>query len=520
MSFKEMGAEIRHENTYPDILTSGAVAFLAEMTRAFRGRLEELLDDRDATHSMYRQGLIPSFPSETADTRNAAWKVATCPDELLNRRVEITGPPERKMVINALNSGANVFMADFEDSLSPIWENLLEGQRNLRDATRRSITYQHPSKGLYELCVNPAVLFVRPRGLHLSEAHMLVDGERVPAALFDFGLFMYHNAEFLVDSGSGPYFYLPKLEHYLEARWWNDVFNWAQHRLDIPMGVIRATVLIETLPAALQMDEILYELRDHSAGLNCGRWDYIFSYIKTFQNDPERVLPDRAQVGMTNHFMKSYSERLIQVCHRRGAHAMGGMAAQIPIRHDIKAHTAAMARVRADKEREVSAGHDGTWVAHPALVGLALEVFDESLWESGDNQIDRKTNYACTLEDLTRPPQGTITHAGLKQNIDVGIRYLAAWLEGSGCVPLYDLMEDAATAEISRVQVWQWLKHKACTEDGTLIDESLLSLEIEKVTQAEPTLESAATLFTQLCTQQELPEFLTLLAYERITNEQ
>jgi len=440
--------------------------------------------------------------------------------DLLDRRVEITGPPERKMVINALNSDANVFMADFEDSLSPTWDNLLEGQQNLRDAVRGTITYQHPSKGLYTLRDDPAVLFVRPRGLHLTEAHFLVDGERIPAALFDFGLFMFHNAQFLVDEGRRPYFYLPKLEHYLEARWWNEVFNWTQLNLNLPMGVIRATVLIETLPAAVQMEDILYELREHSAGLNCGRWDYIFSYIKTFQHDPGRVLPDRGQVTMSTHFLKSYSRQLIQVCHKRGAHAMGGMAAQIPIRGDFQAHTAAMNKVRNDKEREVSAGHDGTWVAHPGLVGLAMKAFDEFLWDTGSvNQLDRVTHYEVTQEDLMQPPEGTITLAGLTQNVDVGIRYLAAWLEGNGCVPLYDLMEDAATAEISRAQVWQWLHHGAVTESGVLIDEKLLDLHIDEVVAAESTLKSAAVLFRALCLADELPEFLTLTAYERITDD-
>ena len=506
-----------HQNSHPDILTPETVFFLATLTRAFRGQLGDLLADREDRR---KQGLTPTPPTETAATRAANWKVARCPMDLLDRRVEITGPPERKMVINALNSDANVFMADFEDSLSPTWDNLLEGQQNLRDAVRGTITYQHPSKGLYTLRDDPAVLFVRPRGLHLTEAHFLVDGERIPAALFDFGLFMFHNAQFLVDEGRRPYFYLPKLEHYLEARWWNEVFNWTQLNLNLPMGVIRATVLIETLPAAVQMEDILYELREHSAGLNCGRWDYIFSYIKTFQHDPGRVLPDRGQVTMSTHFLKSYSRQLIQVCHKRGAHAMGGMAAQIPIRGDFQAHTAAMNKVRNDKEREVSAGHDGTWVAHPGLVGLAMKAFDEFLWDTGSvNQLDRVTHYEVTQEDLMQPPEGTITLAGLTQNVDVGIRYLAAWLEGNGCVPLYDLMEDAATAEISRAQVWQWLHHGAVTESGVLIDEKLLDLHIDEVVAAESTLKSAAVLFRALCLADELPEFLTLTAYERITDD-
>ena len=510
MKFEDMGVEIRHQDDHPNILTPEAVGFLVTLTRVFRDQLKGLLKDRK------NRNLLDHTFSEVPDDN---WRVAPCPRDIRNRRVEITGPPERKMVINALNSGANVFMADFEDSLSPTWQNLLEGQQNLRDAVRRTITYQHPTKGLYTLCDNPAVLFVRPRGLHLTEAHFLVDGERIPAALFDFGLFMFHNAQFLVQTERAPYFYLPKLEHHLEARWWNEVFNWTQLALNLPMGVIRATVLIETLPAALQMERILYELREHSAGLNCGRWDYIFSYIKAFWSNAQRVLPDRSQVTMTTHFLQSYSRHLIQVCHRRGAHAMGGMAAQIPIRDDANAHAEAMAKVRADKVREAAAGHDGTWVAHPGLVELARDAFDETVWDSTvDNQINQLTYYDISIDDLLVPPEGTITLSGLQQNIDVGIRYLAAWLEGNGCVPLYNLMEDAATAEISRSQVWQWVHHGASTDEGVLIDEQLVDAYIKEVVQADPDVKSAADLFRELCLSDTLPEFLTLKAYERLIN--
>jgi malate synthase len=510
LNFEVDGAEVRHLDTYPDLLTPEAVEFLVTLTRVFRDQLKGLLKARK------NRNLLDHTLSEIPDDN---WRVASCPRDIRNRRVEITGPPERKMVINALNSGANVFMADFEDSLSPTWQNLLEGQHNLKDAVRRTITYQHPTKGLYTLCDDPAVLFVRPRGLHLTEAHFLVDGERIPAALFDFGLFMFHNAQFLVQTERAPYFYLPKLEHHLEARWWNEVFNWTQITLSLPMGVIRATVLIETLPAALQMERILYELREHSAGLNCGRWDYIFSYIKAFWSNAQRVLPDRGQVTMTTHFLQSYSRQLIQVCHRHGAHAMGGMAAQIPIRDDADAHAEAMAMVRADKVREAAAGHDGTWVAHPGLVELAQNAFDETVWDSTvDNQIDLLTYYDISMEDLLVPPKGTITMEGLQQNVDVGIRYLAAWLEGNGCVPLYNLMEDTATAEISRSQVWQWIRHAASTEDGVLIDEQLLDVTIKKVMGDDEMLKTAADLFRELCLSDKLPEFLTLTAYEKIIN--
>jgi malate synthase len=442
---------------------------------------------------------------------------------LQNRRVEITGPTDRKMVINALNSGANVFMADFEDANTPTWQNLIEGQANLRDAVRRTITYDDPQTGRhYALNDKPAVLFVRPRGWHLPEAHVLVDGEPMSGALFDFALFFFHNARELVARGTGPYFYLPKLENHLEARLWNNVFVHAQARLRLPKGTIRATVLIETILAAFEMDEILWELRDHSAGLNCGRWDYIFSFIKKFAEDPDCVLPDRGQVTMTTHFLRSYSLLLIKTCHRREIHAMGGMAAQIPIRDDPAANEAAMAKVRADKEREAGDGHDGTWVAHPGLVAIAKEAFDRAM--PLPNQIARKReDIKVGAADLLAVPRGTITEAGLRQNLNVGIGYIEAWLRGTGCVPLYNLMEDAATAEISRAQVWQWIRHRARLGDGRTIDRALcramLDEELAKLATANGRYRDAVELFGELNESDTFPEFLTLPAYDMITTE-
>ena len=527
MLFRQIGVSIVHSSTFPTILDTDAMKFLASLHREFKGRRDGLLAMRRAKQEAYDQGALPGFLPETTSIRSGDWKVSSIPEEIQDRRVEITGPPERKMVINALNSGASVFMADFEDSLSPTWENLLRGQRNLRDAVQRTITYEHPTKGLYKLNDNPAVLFVRPRGLHMDETHFQVGDEFMPASLFDFGLFLYHNAGYLVENKRAPYFYLPKLEHHLEARLWNDIFVFAQDYLSIPHGTIKATVLLETLPAAFQMDEILYELRDHSAGLNCGRWDYIFSYIKTFRNDPSRVLPDRSQVGMTSPFMKAYSERVIQVCHRRGAHAMGGMAAQIPIRDDHVANSIAMGKVSADKLREVTAGHDGTWVAHPGLVALAKGIFDEFM--TTPNQLDKETYYETNNEDiLIEPIEGTITQDGLFQNVSVGIQYLEAWLRGSGCVPLYNLMEDAATAEISRVQVWQWIKNNSRMTNGKTVDSCTLTRCIDKV--IEDAIErlgkesyyasqfpEAASLFGEMCLSETLADFLTLPAYDLLT---
>jgi len=509
------------------LLGKQALAFLVALQRRFGNRRLELLAARERRQASLDAGERPDFLPETASLRAAEWQVASPPPDLSDRRVEITGPVERKMIINALNSGANVFMADCEDSSAPTWENLLAGQNNLRDAVRREIRFTNPVNGkLYQLNETTATLLVRPRGWHLLEQHLMVDGEPMSGSLFDFGLYFFHNAAELISRGTGPYFYLPKLQSHLEARLWNDVFVWAQDELQIPRGTIRATVLIEHVLAAFEMDEILYELREHSSGLNCGRWDYIFSFIKTFREDREFVMPDRGLVGMDKHFLRSYSQLLIRTCHRRGAHAMGGMAAQIPIKGDEARNQAAMDKVRDDKRREAADGHDGTWVAHPGLVALAREEFDAVM--PGPNQLERlRGDVEISPSDLLEVPQGPITEAGLHQNLDVGLQYLAAWLGGTGCVPLYDLMEDAATAEISRTQVWQWIRHAARLEDGRTIDRPLVrealdqtmnrlheQLGDERVQHGNFVL--AKDLFEQLITAERLEEFLTLVAYQHI----
>src|SRR3989441_6511819 len=415
---------------------------------------------------------MPDFLSATRSVRDSEWRVAPAPKDLQDRRVEITGPTDRKMLINALNSGARVFMADFEDANAPTWSNLVEGQVNLIDAIERRIGFTSPEGKEYRLNDRVATLVVRPRGWHLDERHVEVGGTPVSGSLLDFGLYFFHNAERLLTKGSGPYFYLPKLESHLEARLWNDVFNFAQDELGLPRGTIRATVLIETILAAFEMDEILYELKDHSAGLNCGRWDYIFSFIKKFRNRPDFVLPNRAQVTMDRPFLNSYVQLLIKTCHRRGIHAMGGMAAQIPIKNDPAANEKALDKVRQDKLREVKAGHDGTWVAHPGLVPIAKAIFDEYM--KTPNQIHvKREEVSVSAKDLLAVPTGEITEAGLRLNINVGLQYLEAWLRGNGCVPIYNLMEDAATAEISRAQVWQWVRHKARLADGRVIGKEL-----------------------------------------------
>src|SRR6201993_3827507 len=458
---------------YETILTPEAIDFAVELEREFGAERRRLLARRAELQRRLDAGWKPDFLPETKAIRDGGWRVAPIPPDLEDRRVEITGPTDRKMVINALNCGANVFMADFEDANTPTWDNLIEGQANLSDAVRGIIAFDDPQTGRhYSLNGETAVLFVRPRGWHLPENHVFVDGEPMSGALFDFALFFFHNAKELVARGTGPYFYLPKLESHLEARLWNNVFLHAQARLGLPKGTIRATVLIETIMAAFEMDEILWELRDHSAGLNCGRWDYIYSFIKKFADDPACVMPDRAQVTMTSHFLRSYSLLLIKTCHRREIHAMGGMAAQIPIRDDLAANEAAMEKVRADKLREAGDGHDGTWVAHPGLVAIAKEVFDREMPQP--NQIaGKRQDVLVTALDLLAVPKGTITEAGLRQNLNVGIGYIEAWLRGIGCVPLYHLMEDAATAEISRAQVWQWIRHGAKLADGRVVDVAL-----------------------------------------------
>jgi malate synthase len=451
--------------------------------------------------------------------------VASAPADLQDRRVEITGPVDRKMVINALNSGAQVFMADFEDANSPTWANNVQGHANLIDAVRRTITYVAPETGKpYKLNPTIATLLVRPRGFHLVERHCLVDDRPVPAMLFDFGLFLFHNAQALRERGTGPYFYLPKMQSHLEARLWNDVFLHAQKTLGLPVGTIKATVLIETLPAAFEMDEILFELKDHSGGLNCGRWDYIFSSIKTLKNDPGFVLPDRAQVTMESPFLSAYVRLLIHTCHRRGAHAMGGMAAQIPIKNDPKANANALDKVRADKLREVREGHDGTWVAHPGLVDVARRVFDEGMPKP--NQLDRlRADVVVDANALIEPPTGTRTEAGLRHNIRVGIQYVEAWLGGQGAVPIYNLMEDAATAEISRTQIWQWMHHRATLDDGRtvtnalvgkLVDEEFARVRDEVGAQRFDSghFAEARTLFERVATSDQLEDFLTIPAYD------
>ncbi len=507
-----------------EILTPQAVTFLRELDKRFESTRVRLLQLRRERQDEYDRGRFPSFNPTTAHIRDANWTVAPIPEELLDRRVEITGPAERKMVINALNSGANVFMADFEDANSPTWNNCIEGQVNLRDANQRAIAWQSPEGKLYELQPNPAVLFVRPRGWHLVERHMNISGAPISASLFDFGLYFFHNFRILLDRGSTPCFYLPKMESHLEARLWNDVFRFAQEYVGIPMGTIRATVLIETISAAFEMDEILYELREHSAGLNCGRWDYIFSFIKKFRNHPECVLPQRGDVTMTQPFLASYVELLIHTCHKRGIHAMGGMAAQIPIRNDPQANEEAMQRVREDKLREVRAGHDGTWVAHPGLVPVARAVFDEYMPQKNQIRPPAEARSRITAENLLEIPRGSITEAGLRRNIDVALQYLESWLRGNGCVPIYNLMEDAATAEISRTQIWQWIRYGAHLEDGRIVTTEMLDRSLEEIlNRTRSTLgeqaysaskfKRAAELLRQLSSG-EFREFLTVTAYE------
>jgi malate synthase len=513
---------------FEQILTVDALAFVADLERRFGGERRRLLERRKEVDARLQNGWLPDFLPETREIRESDWTIAPIPDDLEDRRVEITGPVDRKMIINALNSGAKVFMADFEDATTPSWQNLIQGQINLRDAIRREIDFKDPESGKdYRLVDRPATLLVRPRGWHLPEAHVHIDGVPMSGSLFDFGLYLFHNAEALLRNGSGPYLYLPKLESHLEARLWNDVFLFAEDRLGLARGVIKATVLIETILAAFEMDEILYELREHMAGLNCGRWDYIFSIIKRFRSRPDFVMPDRDQVTMTVPCMRAYSLLAIKTCHRRNAHAIGGMAAQIPIRTDPTANEQALSKVRADKEREAGDGHDGTWVAHPGLVPIAREIFD--LRMPRGNQIDkRREDVDVKAEQLLEVPKGTITEKGLRHNLNVGILYLEAWLRGSGCVPIYNLMEDAATAEISRAQVWQWLRHGARTDDGRTIDQAMidecLEEEMTKIREAVGDQRfsagrygEAAAMLRDLVMAKEFVEFLTLPAYERVT---
>ena len=513
------GVELRGAviGQHAQILTPEALEFFTTLQREFNPCRLELLRARKIRQKAIDRGELPTFLPETKHVRESDWRVDPVPADLQDRRVEITGPVDRKMVINALNSGAKCFMADFEDAHSPTWSATLDGQINVRDALRGTNDYLSPEGKRYELKKQVATLLVRPRGWHLPEKHLIIDGQVASASLFDFAMYFFHNAHYRADQGSGIYLYLPKMQHHLEARLWNDVFVRAQELLGLPQGTVKATVLIEHILAAFQMEEILHELRHHSAGLNCGRWDYIFSYIKTFARQEEFIVPDRAQVTMTTPFMRAYALACIQACHKRGAFAMGGMSAYIPVKSDPAANEKALQKVREDKQREATDGHDGTWVAHPGLVPIAMEEFDRVLGDK-PNQIDRPLSGASVLaSQLLDPPEGTITEEGLRSNIRVAIQYLAAWLGGLGCVPLYNLMEDAATAEISRTQIWQWAHHPR----GILMDERKVSVPLVRQMMAEEMKDltgghvaKAAELFDQMIASNTLDEFLTLKAYE------
>lgn len=517
----------RVENHYPEILTEDAMAFLTALQQRFDTERLDLLKRRQHQQVVFDTGKFPEFPVETKRIRESDWKAAPIPHDLLDRRVEITGPVDRKMLINALNSDAKTFMADFEDSNAPSWTNCLEGQQNLIDANKRTIEFHDPNRNKsYALKGEPAVLLVRPRGLHLNERHIVIDETEMSASLFDFGLYVFHNTKTLMANNTAPYFYLPKLEHYLEARWWNEVFEFAQAYLEVPSGTFKATVLVETITASHQLDEIIYELKDHIVGLNCGRWDYIFSYIKKFRNHPDFVVPNRDQVTMTSPFMDAYSKLVIQRCHKRGILAIGGMAAQIPIKNNEKANAAALKKVRLDKEREVKNGHDGTWVAHPALIGVAMDEFNKHMPTPNQLHITRD-DIAISSEDLVELPKGTVTEAGVRKNINVGILYLEAWLQGNGAVALYNLMEDAATAEISRTQIWHWLDKEVTLEDGRKFDvplfKTIVNDEMEMIiTEVGPDkikntqFQRAFDLFKELALSDDFEEFLTIPAYKYI----
>ncbi|MGG7551585.1 malate synthase A [Chryseobacterium arthrosphaerae] len=514
--------KIKAQKQFEEIFTPDLIDFLVALHQNFNHKRLELLNERKKIQQKFDQGILPEFLKETEEIRNADWVCASLPEDLLDRRVEITGPVDRKMIINALNSGAFTFMADFEDSNSPTWANCMHGQINLSDAISRNIDFINEKGKAYSLNEKTAVLLVRPRGLHLPEKHIVINGEEASGSLTDFGIYFFRNAQKLLENGSGPYFYLPKLEHYKEARWWNEVFVFAQNYMGIPEGTIKATVLIETITASFQIDEILFELKEHSAGLNCGRWDYIFSYIKKFRNLPEFIVPDRDQVTMTSPFMSAYSKRVIEICHKRNVHAIGGMAAQIPVKDDDEANRIAFEKVRNDKEREVKNGHDGTWVAHPALVSVAKEIFDQYM--PSENQIDRKVEYHITENELLEIPKGEITEKGIRKNINVGILYIESWLMGIGAAAIYNLMEDAATAEISRTQIWQWLKNEAIlSDDRTLTRNMILQWETEEMDNIEKYVGEqrfkngkfnlAKELFNELIFSENFEEFLTLKAY-------
>ncbi|TXD84806.1 malate synthase A [Subsaximicrobium wynnwilliamsii] len=515
------------KNYYPEILTDEALEFIAALHERFNRKRLELLNNRETQQTIFDTGKFPEFPAETKSIRAGHWTAGKLPKDLQDRRVEITGPADRKMIINALNSGAKTFMADLEDSNSPTWENSIEGQQHLIDANTKTISLVDTKRGKsYKLNDETAVLLVRPRGLHLNERHIIINDEEVSGSLVDFGLYVFHNTKTLLENDTAPYFYLPKLEHYTEARWWNDVFEFAQEYLHVPNGTFKATVLVETITASFQLDEIIFELKDHIVGLNCGRWDYIFSYIKKFRNHPNFVVPNRDQVTMTTPFMDAYSKLVIQRCHKRGILAIGGMAAQIPIKNDENANAAALEKVRLDKEREVKNGHDGTWVAHPALVEIAMTEFNKHMTTPNQMQVTRD-DVQITQADLVELPKGSVTEAGIRKNINVGILYTEAWLRGHGAVALYNLMEDAATAEISRTQVWQWLKNEVKLEDGRTFNlELYLALfddEVEKIITeyGESTIKNtkfklAIDLFNTLVVSEKFEEFLTLPAYKYI----
>ena len=514
-------------NYYPEILTDEAFNFLTALHEKFNSQRIELLNRRKHQQNKFDEGQFPKFPVETKNIRDTEWRAGSIPHDLQDRRVEITGPVDRKMVINALNSGAKTFMADLEDSNAPTWRNTIEGQQNLIDANKKTISLVDSKRGKsYKLNNKTAVLLVRPRGLHLNERHILVNNEKTSGSLIDFGLYVFHNTKTLMENGTAPYFYLPKLEHYLEARWWNKVFEFAQDYLGVPNGTFKATVLVETITASFQLDEIIYELKDHIVGLNCGRWDYIFSYIKKFRNHPNFVVPNRDQVTMTTPFMDAYSKLVIQRCHKRGVLAIGGMAAQIPIKNNEKANAVALEKVRKDKEREVINGHDGTWVAHPALVEVAMNEFNKHMPTPNQLHITRN-DVNITEQDLVELPKGTVTEAGIRKNINVGILYTEAWLRGHGAVALYNLMEDAATAEISRTQVWQWLKNEVTLDDGRKFNlefyNELLNDEVEKIVTEygeggikNTKFKLAIELFNKLVLSKKFEEFLTLSAYQFI----
>ncbi|MEH7114890.1 malate synthase A [Neobacillus niacini] len=528
MSTQTTGIEVvgKLKSQFDEILTPEALNFIEKLERNFGARRNELLQFRQKRQEELNNGKLPDFLPETKHIRNGDWSIAPLPKDLQDRRVEITGPTDRKMVINALNSGAKVFMADFEDATSPTWENLVEGQINLRDAVNRTISYENQNGKKYVLNEETAVLFVRPRGLHLEEKHVLLNGKPISGSFFDFGMYFFHNVKNLLARSTGPYFYLPKLESHLEARLWNDIFVFTQNELGITQETIKATVLLETFMAAFEMNEILFELKEHSAGLNCGRWDYIFSYLKKLRNHKDIILPDRSQVTMTAPFMRSYSLLTIQTCHRRKAPAIGGMAAQIPIRDNPQANEEAFAKVRADKEREAYDGHDGTWVAHPGLVPVALEVFNREMPVSNQIHSTKQQKITITASDLLEAPGGKITEEGVRVNINVGIQYIASWLSGSGAAPIHHLMEDAATAEISRAQLWQWIRHpKGVLADGRKVNiemyEQFKVEELEKIKNEiglsayeNGRFVEAVELFDSLILDGEFAEFLTLPGYE------